>query len=143
MDISDQLWERIKDRLPKREGTGKTASGDNRQFINGVLWIMRTGSPWNQLPPEYGNWDTQYHKFLRWREAGIWEKLLDVFLDYPEMEWLMMDTSWCDAKQKGRKGGVWVFPNQQFVWPWMRMVCKTDAVLHKLPLMITRKIAGA
>lgn len=54
---------------------------------------MRTGSTWNKLPPEYGNWETQYPRFIRWREAGIWEKLLDVFLDKPELEWLMMDTS--------------------------------------------------
>ncbi len=45
-------------------------------MLNGILWILRTGAPWRDLPERYGPWQTVYSRFRRWREAGIWEQVL-------------------------------------------------------------------
>ncbi len=66
-DISDKLWEKIADELPESEGyTGRSAE-DNRRFINAVFWILRTGAPWRDLPPEFGDWKNAYRRSCRWK----------------------------------------------------------------------------
>ena len=50
---------------------------DHRQVINGVLWRTRTGSPWRDLPGEFGNWKTVYMRHRRWSMDGTWERVLD------------------------------------------------------------------
>lgn len=72
--LRDDQWERIKDLLPgKTSNCGVTAS-DNRQFLEAVLWIARTGSPWRDLP-ESGNWPRVYVRYNRWSHKGTWSKL--------------------------------------------------------------------
>jgi len=44
--------------------------------LNGILWILRTGAPWRDVPDRYGNWQTVYSRFRRWRDAGIWDQIL-------------------------------------------------------------------
>lgn len=60
---------------PQRPRTGRPAH-DHRTILNGMLWILRTGAPWRDLPDRYGNWQTVYSRFRRWREAGIWDRIL-------------------------------------------------------------------
>ncbi|MBE7527694.1 MAG: transposase [Burkholderiales bacterium] len=59
-------------------------SADNPRFINAVLWMVRTGSPWRDLPPGYGSWSNTHRRFIRWRDKGIWEKLLEILIDEPD-----------------------------------------------------------
>ena len=46
---------------------------DNRLFLNAVFWILRTGAPWRDLPPDYGGWKNTHRRFCRWRDRGVWE----------------------------------------------------------------------
>ena len=55
-DISEETWELLENHLPGRKGTWGGNARDNRQFINAVFWILRTGAPWRDLPPDYGDW---------------------------------------------------------------------------------------
>ncbi len=55
-DISDEVWSLLEVHLPGRQGSWGGIARDNRQFINAVFWIMRTGAPWRDLPPDYGDW---------------------------------------------------------------------------------------
>lgn len=48
---------------------------DNRRFVEAVLWIARTGSPWRDLPAELGNWHTTYTRFSRWCKTGVWRRV--------------------------------------------------------------------
>ena len=64
-DISDSLWELLKPYLPGRKGAKGVAARDNRLFINAVFWILRTGSPWRDLPPDYGDWKNTHRRFCR------------------------------------------------------------------------------
>ncbi len=92
-DISDRVWEGIKPHLPGSEGKVGRPAFDNRLFLNAVFWILRTGAPWRDLPPDYGDWKNTHRRFCRWRDRGVWEKLLDEVIDDPDFEWLMIDAS--------------------------------------------------
>ena len=53
-DISDAVWEKFEPHLPGRKGSWGGIAEDNRRFIDAVFWVMRTGGPWRDLPPDYG-----------------------------------------------------------------------------------------
>ncbi len=73
-DLSDQAWEHPEENLPGRGGQWGGIAQDNRRFINGVFWILQTGAPWQDLPPDYGDWKNTRRRFCRWRDKGVWEK---------------------------------------------------------------------
>ena len=93
-DISDRVWHLLEAHLPGRQGSSGRNARNNRQFINAVVWILRTGAPWRDLPPEYGDWKNTNRRFCRWRDKGIWEKLFKLFVQDPDFEWLMIDASY-------------------------------------------------
>lgn len=73
-ELTDEQWERLQPLLPQRARTGRPAT-DHRQIINGILWILRTGAPWRDLPERYGPWATVASRFYRWRKSGLWDRL--------------------------------------------------------------------
>ena len=85
-DISDRAWELLKDYLPGQKGKRGGQARDNRQFINAVIWILRTGAPWRDLPPDYGDWKNTHRRFCRWRDKGVWEMLFNLFVQDPDFE---------------------------------------------------------
>lgn len=80
-DISDKAWEKIRPYTIGEKGTRGGNARDTRQFINGVFWILRTGAPWRDLPETFGNWKNVHRRFCRWRDKGIWEKILEPCVD--------------------------------------------------------------
>ena len=90
-DISDKVWQLLEPHLPGRSGNWVGVARDNRLFVNAVLWIVRTGAPWRDLPPDYGGWSNTHRRFIRWRGKGIWERLLEILCDYTMLtvqQWL-------------------------------------------------------
>ena len=147
-DISDCVWSLLEPHLPGREGTWGGKARDNRLFINAVFWILRTGSPWRDLPPDYGDWKNTHRRFCRWRDKGIWESLLGQLVKDPDFEWLMIDASHikihphaCGAKggnqDMGRTKGGSI---RNCTWPWMRMVCRSEFLLQQVPQLIAHKL---
>ena len=106
-DISDRGWKLLEPHLPRRKGTRGVSARDNRLFINAVLWILRTGAPWRDLPPDYGGWKNTHRRFCRWRDKGVWEHLLEILVAEPDFEWLMIDASYIKAHPHatGARGG--------------------------------------
>ena len=106
-DISDRAWKIIEPHLPGRAGTKSRPAKDNRKFINAVIWILRTGAPWRDLPPEYGDWNNTHRRFTRWRDKGIWAKLFEIVKQDPDFEWLMIDASYVKVQPhaSGAAGG--------------------------------------
>jgi len=75
-DLTDEQWERLRPLLPaQKPHTGRPAL-DHRIVLNGILWVLRTGAPWRDLPERYGKWTTVYSRFQRWRKAGVWDRIL-------------------------------------------------------------------
>jgi len=112
-DISDRAWETLEPLLPGRKGSWGGKAKDNRLFLNAVLWILRTGAPWRDLPPDYGDWKNTHRRFSRWRDKGIWKQILDILMEEPDMEWLMVDATYVKVHPQaaGAVGG-----NQGMVW---------------------------
>ncbi len=72
-DLTEREWELLKPLLPPERGREGRPAHDNRIVINGILWRLRTGAPWRDVPERYGNWNGIYRRFRRWCQAGIWE----------------------------------------------------------------------
>src|SRR5437870_649719 len=75
-DLTDQEWERLEPKLPSSPGKRGGQYKDHRRVLNGILWVLRTGAPWRDLPERYGKWKTCHDRLLRWRRKGIWEQVL-------------------------------------------------------------------
>ncbi len=90
--ISDADWDRIKDLLPGRRGQHGGVAQDNRQFIDAVLWVARTGAAWADLPERLGNPNTPWRRFDRWAAKGRWDPLLAALRD-PELDILILDST--------------------------------------------------
>lgn len=148
-DITDKVWALLKPHLPGRMGSWGGIAQDNRRFINAVFWIMRTGAPWRDLPPDYGDWSNTHRRFIRWRDKGIWENLLEHLIVDPDYEWLMIDASHCKVHPhaSGARGGNQDMSRtkggstQSYIWPWMRMVCRSGRLLHKVQQQIAHRLS--
>jgi transposase len=114
--LSDSKWERIKNFLPDKAGDRGVTAKDNRRFIEAVLWIARTGSPWQDLPEAFGHWHRVYVRYSRWGKNGVWVKLLSSVSDVPDLEYLMVDGSIVRdhqhgaAKKTAKKTKPWASP---------------------------------
>lgn len=74
-DLTNEQWEQIAALLPKSKTKRGRPAQDHRQLLNGMIWVLRTGAPWRDLPERYGKWTTIYSRFQRWRKLGIWDKM--------------------------------------------------------------------
>lgn len=106
-ELSDEQWLQLEPHLPGRKGDPGKSGADNRLFLNAVVWIARTGSPWRDLPERFGNWNSVFQRFNRWSKSGVWERLLQVIKRDPDLEDLLLDSSIIRAHQHaaGAKGG--------------------------------------
>ena len=143
-DLDDRVWARLEPRLPGRVGEWGGIAEDNRRFVNAVLWILRTGSPWRDLPPDFGGWKNTHRRFCRWRDRGVWEQLLEVLIDEPGFEWLMVGTGPAGHRDDGgttgggeglAKGAAAArrLPAPRYAWPWLRLVCRSDSLSRLVP----------
>ena len=74
-DLTNEQWAQLAPHLPpQKPHTGRPAL-DHRTVMNGILWVLRTGAPWRDLPERYGKWTTVYSRFQRWRKNGIWDRI--------------------------------------------------------------------
>lgn len=98
-EISDEDYERIKPLLSGKPGDPGRNANDNRAFINAVLWIARTGAPWEDLPERYGKPNTAFQRFNRWARKGRWQAIFEALQEDPDLEWLMLDSTMVRAHQ--------------------------------------------
>jgi transposase len=85
-DISDAVWNILRPLLPGEGGYWGGVAKDNRKFINAVFWILKTGAPWRDLPPDYGHWNTVFRRFGRWTKNGVWDKIRENLIKEPDFE---------------------------------------------------------
>ena len=109
-DLTDQEWAMIGPLLPPERGRWARPSGDNSQFLNGMLHVLRTGCPWRDMHKRYGKWNSVYVRFRRWAEQGVWDALLQTLVDLGLTDnWQhMIDSTVIRAHSQatGAKGGL-------------------------------------
>jgi putative transposase len=103
-ELSDAQWERIAPLLPgKATDPGRTGA-DNRLFLNGVLWVLRSGAHWRDLPERYGKWKSLHKRFTRWAKAGVWERVFASLIKDRDNQYLMLDSTLVRAHQQAATG---------------------------------------
>ena len=73
-ELTDEQWDLLKGLFPPQKRGGKW--NDHRTTLNGMLWILRSGAPWRDLPERYGKWKSVYGRFNRWRRDGVFDRIL-------------------------------------------------------------------
>ena len=77
-ELTDEQWDLIEPILPaQRHGGRGRPPSDQRKMLNSMMWILRTGAPWRDLPERLGPWQTVYHYFNRWREDGVFDQIIE------------------------------------------------------------------
>jgi transposase len=103
-ELTQNQWQRIEDLLPgKASDPGRTAA-DNRTFVNGVLWVLRSGARWSDLPPRYGAYKSVHKRFTRWAAKGVWERIFQSLTQDRSNEYLMIDSSIIRAHAQAATG---------------------------------------
>ena len=94
-EITDEEWERIKPYIPEEQEAGSWGrpSKDSKTMLNGILWILRSGAAWRDLPERYGPWQTVYKRFVKWSEAGIFEKIFKNLAADADMQDISIDST--------------------------------------------------
>lgn len=113
-EVTDDEWAVLRDLFPERQGAGRPPR-DPRQMLNGVMWILRSGAPWRDVPRRYGPWETVYRRFREWQTQGVLDRILErLQLKLDEHGYIDWDL-WCidgtsirasrAAAGGGKKGG--------------------------------------
>ena len=102
-EVTDRAWAHIEPLLPARSGRGRRWR-DHRQVVNAILWKLRTGAPWRDLPERYGPWKTAHERLRLWTADGTWQKILDEVIvkddSVGDVEWIIsVDSSVVRAHQ--------------------------------------------
>ena len=103
-ELSDTQWQRIAHLLPGKPGDRGRTGADNRLFINAVLWVLRSGAWWQDLPERYGKWKTVHKRFTRWAKAGVWERVFASLTKDRDNLYLMLDSTLVRAHQQAATG---------------------------------------
>lgn len=103
-ELSEAQWARIAPLLPGKVGDSGRTGLDNRLFVNGCLWVLRSGAHWCHLPERYGRWKTVHRRFSRWCHAGVWERMFDSLTADRDNTYLMLDSTIVRAHQQAAAG---------------------------------------
>jgi putative transposase len=97
--LRNDQWERIEHLLPGKASDRGVTAKDNRLFMEAVLWIARTGSPWRDLPPQLGDWHNVYTRFSRWGKTGVWQRVIEAVSTNADLQALLLDSTIVRAHQ--------------------------------------------
>lgn len=117
-ELNDGQWAKVALLLPGKAGDPGRTGTDNRLFVNGCLWILRSGAHWCDLPERYGRWKTVHRRFSRWCHAGVWERVFDALTTDRDNQYLMIDSTIVRAHQQAATGkggpgpGAGAFPRR-------------------------------
>jgi transposase len=98
-ELAEYEWVAIKAMLPnKPRGVPRV---NDRRVLNGIFWVLRSGAPWRDLPDHFGPYTTCYNRFVRWRRAGVWDRIIDALAGAHDAAVQMIDTSIVRVHQHG------------------------------------------
>ncbi len=91
--LRNEQWERVAPMLPGKASDPGRTGGDNRLFVEAVLWIARIGAPWRDLPEEFGPWNSVYVRFARWSRSAVWERVFSELAKDADFEQVLLDST--------------------------------------------------
>ena len=97
--LTNTQWKLIEPLLPGKPSDPGRTGFDNRKTLEGILWIMRTGAPWRDLPADFGKWGTIYQRFRRWDTAGIFDRIFDATNGNLDLRAVQVDGSFVKVHQ--------------------------------------------
>jgi transposase len=98
-ELTEYEWAAIKTFLPnKPRGVPRV---NDRRVLNGILWVLRSGAPWRDLPENFGPYTTCYNRFVRWRRAGVWQQIMNALTADHDTAAQIIDTSIVRVHQHG------------------------------------------
>jgi len=111
--LTDAQWAKMQSRYLGKPGDPGRSGKNNRLFVEAVLWVVRTGSPWRDLPPAFGHWNSIFTRFRDWVKAGVWQRLFDAVSDEPDLEYALVDATIVKVHRHGQgaKGGLCARPS--------------------------------
>jgi len=111
--LTDAQWAKMEPFCLGKQGDPGRSGNNNRLFVEAVLWIARTGSPWRDLPRAFGHWNSVFTRFRDWVKADVWKRLFDAVCDEPDMEYAMVDATIVKVHRHGQgaKGGLRARPS--------------------------------
>ena len=111
--ITDRSWRLIEPLLPGTSRSRGVTAKDNRLFLEAVLWKVRVGGPWRDLPPGFGSWNSVFRRFRRWAENDVFQHIFEAVSADPDFEYVLVDGTIISAHQKasGAKGGLKIRPS--------------------------------
>lgn len=108
--LTDAQWRRIEALLPRQTSTGGRDAKPHRPKVEAMLWMLRTGAPWRDLPRAYGPWKSVYTRFSRWSETGVLARLFEALARERDDEGYLIDATIVrahqDASGAAKKGGT-------------------------------------
>lgn len=99
-ELTAGQWDRIKDFLPGKAGDCGVTARDKRVFVDGVLWVLRSGARWSDLPERYGKWKSVHKRFTRWAKAGVWEPVFADLVKDADNAYIMLDSTMVRVHQQ-------------------------------------------
>lgn len=99
MLLRDEQWKRIEPLMQGKDGDRGRSGANNRLFIEAVLWLARTGSPWRDLPAEFGPWNSVYVRFARWSDKNVWQNIFQVLREDANFDEVYLDSTIVRAHQ--------------------------------------------
>ena len=111
--ISDANWKLIEPLLPGTQRSCGVTAKDNRLFLEVVLWRVRVGGPWRDLPPGFSEWNSVFRRFRRWAQRGVFDDIINAIAGDPDFEYAMIDGTIISThpKASGAKGGLKIRPS--------------------------------
>jgi transposase len=97
--LSDEQWAQIAPLLPPEVGRIARPANPNRKMVEAMVWILRTGAPWRDLPRHFGPWQSAYTRFRRWSQQGIWQRVLEKLTEQQDAESYLIDATIVRAHQ--------------------------------------------
>jgi transposase len=110
-DLTDAEWEIIEPLMPGRaeRPRGGRPRRDDRRVLNGIFFVLRTGTPWRDLPERYGPYTTAYNRFNRWAKEGVWVRVFETLAARSPASMQLIDSSIVRAHQHaagGKRGRI-------------------------------------
>jgi putative transposase len=101
--LTDAQWAKMAPHCLGKPSDPGRSGGDNRLFVEAVLWIVRTGSPWRDLPEVFGPWNSVFRRFSRWSAKGVWYRIFAAMADDGDFEYLVVDSTIVRAHPASRR----------------------------------------